>query len=142
VEIALRALSPGINDPFTAMTCIDHLSGLLASVAGSPERPPTRMDSEGTPRLLLDEISFEGIIEAAFNQIRQSAIGNAAPSIRILEALNRIAGVTNDPARLAALAKQADQLYDSNLKYLSAADKAALNERYQQFRETVSSRTN
>ncbi len=141
VEIALRALSPGINDPFTANTCIDHLSGLLASVADLPERPPVRVDTEGEPRLQLDEIVFEGIVEAAFNQIRQSSIGNAAVSIRLLEAFDRIAGVTPNSERCAALQKQADQLYESNRDHLAATDQRALDERYRKFCESVRGRT-
>ncbi len=133
VEVALRALSPGINDPFTAMTCIDHLSGSLASVASAPAKPPFRSDEDDVCRLLLDEINFAAIVDAAFDQIRQTAQGNAATSIRMLEAFTRIVTVAEGPGRAAALKKQADQLYESNLERLSAKDLQALGDRYDVF---------
>lgn len=130
VEIALRALSPGINDPFTAITCIDHLAGLLSSIAAIPERAPARWDSQGDLRLLLDPIDFVGVVEAAFNQIRQSATGNASVSIRLLEAFEIIAGATCLPDRLAAIGQQAGMVHDANADLLAAADHAVLEERH------------
>ncbi|MEQ8857634.1 MAG: DUF2254 domain-containing protein [Pseudomonadales bacterium] len=129
VEIALRALSPGINDPFTATTCIDHLTGILCTVAAVPERPPLRWDGDGSARLQLDAIDFEGVLDAAFNQIRQAAAGTASVSIRLLEALSFIAAATRHPERLAAVERQARMVYEANAERLIRADRQALEAR-------------
>lgn len=140
VEIALRALSPGINDPFTAVTCIDHLGGILASVADLPARPPLRIDGSGEPRLFLDPIDFQGVLDAAFNQIRQGAVGNAAVSIRLLEALTTIVWSTSDPDRLAAVERQAAMIREQHEPRLRGIDLAAFRRRLDELVEVISRR--
>ncbi len=137
VEIALRALSPGINDPFTATTCIDHLTGILCEVAAAPERPPIRWADDGEPRLQLDRIHFDGLLEAAFNQIRQSATGTASVSIRLLEAFCLIAGATREADRLAAVERQARMVYEANVEQPISADRNALDERLETLEEAL-----
>jgi len=137
VEIALRALSPGINDPFTAVTCIDHLSGILSAVAAVPERPPVRWDPSGELRLQLDPIDFQGVLEAAFNQIRQSAAGTVAVSIRLLEALELIAEATRDPQRLRVIEHQARMVFAANADMLLQSDRSALERRLEALQEQL-----
>lgn len=136
VEIALRALSPGLNDPYTAITCIDHLAGSLAEVASRPERPPVRIDEHGTLRLTLSRIDFGGIVDAAFSEIRQSSVAVPSVSIRLLEALATIARHTEDPDRLASLTKHAQLVYEGQREQLSGMDRDSLEDRYQAFRRT------
>ncbi|MEO1795192.1 MAG: DUF2254 domain-containing protein, partial [Pseudomonadota bacterium] len=57
VEIGLRALSPGINDTFTAIACVDRLSSALSAVVIHGLRDPTLHDEEGTPRLYLGDFN-------------------------------------------------------------------------------------
>lgn len=90
VEIALRALSPGINDPFTAMTCIDRLAEALRRLARRSIPPAYRYEQGGRLRLIVDHTSFEGLCNAAFHQIRQHAASNAAVLIRLLEDLRLV----------------------------------------------------
>jgi uncharacterized membrane protein len=110
VEIALRALSPGINDPRTAMTCIDRLAEALAHFMRTGSRPPLIDDADGTLRLILHPTTFDGAIDAAFNQIRQAANGHVAVLIRIIDALGELAesGVTTE--QRSALARHADMV--------------------------------
>jgi uncharacterized membrane protein len=83
VDIALRALSPGVNDPGTAATCIDFLSAVLCHFAGARAR------GEGkTP----DRLTLSGLITEAYDPIRRSAENSFETLIRILEALERISG--------------------------------------------------
>ncbi|MEO8603141.1 MAG: DUF2254 domain-containing protein [bacterium] len=91
VEVAVRALSPGINDPFTAMACVDWLADGLCRLAEGDMPAPERYDDKGAVRLIVDAVTFPGIADAAFNQIRQYARGSAAVTIRLLEALRVIA---------------------------------------------------
>lgn len=90
VEIASRALSPGINDPFTAISCINHLSSVLSTLASSDFPSAYHFDESGEIRLIADVLTFEGMLDAAFNQIRQFSRGNPSVAIRLMEALKTI----------------------------------------------------
>jgi len=92
VEIAVRALSPGINDPFTAIACVDRLGSGLCRLARRNTPSALRFDPHGRLRLVAPGSSFAGIVDTAFNQIRQSARSNPAVSIRMLDAIVQIAG--------------------------------------------------
>ena len=72
VEIAVRALSPGINDPFTAIACVDRLGSSLCRLARRDMPSPHRFDSHGRLRLAAPGSTFAGIVDLASNQIRQS----------------------------------------------------------------------
>ena len=108
VEIAVRALSPGVNDPFTAIACVDRLGSGLCRVAQRIMPSAYRCDDDGRIRVVAPPITFDGIVDAAFNQIRQNSRANAAVSIRLLETIVTIATATVDPARLAHLRHHAD----------------------------------
>ena len=92
VEIAVRALSPGINDPFTAIACVDRLGSGLCRLAQRDVPSAQRFDADGRLRLVAPGASFAGVVDTAFNQIRQCARSNPAVSIRLLEAIAQIAG--------------------------------------------------
>lgn len=87
VEIAARALSPGINDPYTAITCIDNLSSTLCHLTKVKFPSKYRYDEEVNLRVVTDTLTFEGMLNAAFNQIRQFAEGSPSVLIRLMEAL-------------------------------------------------------
>ena len=91
VEIAVRALSPGINDPFTAISCIDRLGAGLRRLAELEFPSAYRFDAEGKLRLIAQPVRFEGIVDASFNQIRQYGRGSAAVTIRLLETIAIVA---------------------------------------------------
>lgn len=69
VEIALRALSPGVNDPFTAMLCIDYLGEALCCLSTRAMPSRERFDSEGCLRIMTPALSFDDLLENAFGQI-------------------------------------------------------------------------
>jgi len=90
VEIAVRALSPGINDPFTAIACVDRLGSGLCRLARRNMPSALRFDLHGRLRLVAPGPTFAGIVDVAFNQIRQSARSNPAVAIRMLDAIAQI----------------------------------------------------
>jgi len=92
VEIAVRALSPGINDPFTAIACVDRLGSGLCRLARRDMPSALRLDPHRRLRLVAPGPTFAGIVDAAFSQIRQSARSNPAVAIRMLGAIAQIAG--------------------------------------------------
>ena len=90
VEIACKALSPGINDPFTAITCIDNLSAIMCDLAQRQFPEKYYLDDEDKLRIITHPLHFPGLIDAAFNQIRQYGASSPSVLIRLMEVLNTI----------------------------------------------------
>lgn len=107
VDIALRALSPGINDSTTAVMCVDYLSAILVRMSGRRIAAPVSVD-DGVLRVIGRGPRFETFLDEAFEQIRQSADGNIAVLTRLLNSLESIAGGTVSFERRQALRQQAD----------------------------------
>jgi uncharacterized membrane protein len=105
VDMALKALSPGVNDTSTAVMCIDYLTAILAQLA--PRKFPASLRYEGD-RLSVITIAptFEGLLAEAFDQIRGSAIGNVGIMARMLSAIETLASLTASPRRRRALHEQ------------------------------------
>jgi uncharacterized membrane protein len=109
VDIALKALSPGINDTTTAVTCVDYLSAICARVAGR-RTPDARRYREGRLRVVARGSTFESLLDEAFDQIRESAEGNAAVILRLLRALGVVARRTAEGRRLGHIAQHAGRV--------------------------------
>jgi uncharacterized membrane protein len=90
VEIALRALSPAVNDTFTALTCIDWLGESLCRVTTRWRPLRVHRDRHGYVRVITAHVSYAGLVERAFEKIRQAGRGMPAVMIRQLEALTKI----------------------------------------------------
>jgi uncharacterized membrane protein len=90
VEVAMRAMSPAINDPFTAMTCLDYLADGLASYIRSGEISPDLYDNNGKLRLNFESASQEEFLGAAFDQLRHASRDNATVLLHILDAIDII----------------------------------------------------
>ncbi len=110
VDIALKALSPGINDPTTAVNCIDHLGAVLARLVGREIPPRRRYDESGRLRLIARGTSFPLLMDLAFDQIR--AVGNNYPDVldRLLAVLEDLSGTTQGTARRLALLEHANRI--------------------------------
>jgi uncharacterized membrane protein len=106
VEIAIRALSPAVNDTFTAMTCIDWLGDSLCKIAVDWHPQSCHRDRLGTIRLITVPVSYERLVQRSFEKIRQAADGMPAVLIRQLEALSKIMAVA-PPGRSHVLLDQA-----------------------------------
>jgi uncharacterized membrane protein len=107
VEIAIRALSPGVNDPFTAMTCVDHLGSALCRLAQRDMPSPYRHDSQDQLRVITPVFTFPDVTDAAFNQIRQYGRSSTAVTIRLLETIAVVADSVHRPEDRAALLRHA-----------------------------------
>jgi uncharacterized membrane protein len=133
VEIAVRALSPGINDPFTAIRCVDQLSAALARLAERELPSPARYDEEGRLRVIAEPVTFSGVVDAAFDQIRQYGRSSAAVTIRLLEAVAVVAWRTHRPQDRAALLRQATLIARGSRDGLpEACDQEDVASRYQE----------
>lgn len=132
VEIAARALSPGVNDPFTAMSCVDRLGSALCRLAQQELPSPYYRDGEGRLRLVTHPITFPGMVDAAFNQIRQYARSNTAVTLRLLEMLAVIAGATRRPEQQAALQRHAEMIVRGAREgLLEAQDRQEVDTRFE-----------
>lgn len=107
VEIAARALSPGINDPFTAMSCIDHLTLALCDLAQHAFPSPGHLDHDNKLRIINTPPSFPRIVDLAFDQIRQYGHSHATVILHLLEGIIRILPFTRNTEQRDALLRQA-----------------------------------
>lgn len=102
VDIAMKALSPGVNDTSTAVSCLDYLGAILCRLArrriGSPYRA-----KDGKLRVIAPTPSFGEFVAKSFDEIRLSAEGNATILLHSLRVLARIAEETPSAGRRAAL---------------------------------------
>src|SRR5580698_2310154 len=112
VEIAIRALSPAVNDTFTGVACVDWLADALLTLA---ERPPLEgnwYDSGSTLRVWMPPVRLERLVKLAFDQIRQASATTPAVLIRQLDAICRLAPRLPDACR-QVLSEQADAIRES-----------------------------
>lgn len=107
VDVASRSLSPGINDPFTAMNCIDRLAGALSKMATRADSNSCFHDSDGIARLIVSPVTCEEVIHDAFQQIRQYGASSVAVSIRMVDAFSTIARHATRSADFESLAMEA-----------------------------------
>jgi len=132
VEVALRALSPGINDPFTAISCIDWLAAGLSHLAGRVLPSERRFDSDGNLRIIADSITFAGVANIAFNQIRQAGQPHPVIGIRLLDAIAAIAERAHRASDLQSLSSHAELIWQSAWQEsLQGSDRLALERAYQ-----------
>lgn len=110
VEMGLRALSPGVNDPYTALTCVDRLGEALALVLRGELPRHTHRDANGEVRLHAEPLTLEGLFDSALNELRQAAEGNVAVLIRLIETLGRLAEAATRGAERACIRRHADML--------------------------------
>jgi uncharacterized membrane protein len=130
VEIAIRALSPAVNDTFTAMTCIDWLGDSLCTIAVGWHPHAYHRDGNGDIRLITVPVSYERLVQRSFEKVREAAGGMPAVLIRQLEALLRIMAVA-PASRCQVLLDQADMIQRLNLRTVpEVADQADVTVRY------------
>ena len=96
VEIAIRALSPAVNDTFTALTCIDWLGDGLCKISGRWNPRRAHRDAQGYVRVIAAEPSYERLVDRSFDKIRQAGRGMPAVLIRQLEAFAKVMEYTHD----------------------------------------------
>ena len=133
-DIALKALSPGINDPTTALTCIDHLGAVLTRAASRQGESPWR-ECEGEVRVVARGPTFESLVSAGFDEIRRHGESHAAVLFRQLDTLAAIANATRNASRRRHLLVHVDLIAEASQRAVPApADRGALDIRAAQVR--------
>ncbi len=132
VEIAIRALSPAVNDTFTALTCIDWLGDSLCKIMDRWRPARVHRDSRGFIRVITAEPSYERLVQRAFEKIRQAGQGMPAVMIRQLDALAKIMTGTSSAGQRRVLLDQAAMIERASERSVpEAADRADIRRRYE-----------
>ena len=111
VDIALRAISPAVNDPSTAISCVDQLSRILIQFAAREPPESVLYDRPGIARVSIEWIDFEHLLDSAFEQIRLYSQSDVAVSLRLLRALGDIARTTADLGFRRTLAERGRRIF-------------------------------
>jgi uncharacterized membrane protein len=137
VDMALKALSPGVNDTSTAVMCVDYLSTVLAQLA-SRKFPASRRYEGDELRVITIAPTFEALLVEAFEQIRGSAEGNVAIMARMLSAFETLAELTVSPRRRQALHEQVQWIAELAGRTTEAThDRARIAKRLMEVREAL-----
>ncbi len=137
VDMALRALSPGINDTTTAVMCVDSLTAILARLA-SREIPSPYQYEEGELRVISIGPTFAGLVAESFDQIRGSAAGNVGVMLRMLGALQTIGSLTTNLSQRRTLREQAQWIGELGERTIeSPHDLARFENRLARVREAL-----
>jgi uncharacterized membrane protein len=133
VEVAVRALSSGINDPHTAMSVLDRLGAALCQIA--PRYLPSGVTlRDGRQVLVVPKISYDGLLGVMFHMIRQGAAGSPAVLIRMLKTLHAVVSCERDRERMALLQQHADLvLADAEREIANATDLATIRAHHAAF---------
>ena len=95
VEMAVRAMSPAINDPFTAMTCLDHIGEGLALFIRQGEKSSCYYDQNNQLRLFLEPVTFNELFAGAFDMLRHASCDNASVLLHMIKVIDAIGQETN-----------------------------------------------
>lgn len=140
VEVALRALSPGINDPFTAISCVERLGDVLTLLSGRVLPARLRYDDRQRLRVVTHPVTIDGIFDAAFHQIRQHGCSSVAVGLRLLETFGVIAANTHNPCAHQAIRRHATLVKEAMLRILvESSDRKEVEDRYESVLQCVRS---
>jgi uncharacterized membrane protein len=130
VDVALRAISPAVNDPTTAISCVDQLSSILIRWIG--RAPPRRayFDPPHVLRVVVPWIELEGLLDLAFEQIRHYGASDAAVSLRLMRALDDIVSTIDDPTLQNCVIERGRRLIEGCDGKLQSEDLVRLRRRY------------
>lgn len=135
VEVALRALSPGVNDPFTAIAVIDRLGASLAFAMERGEAQRIWSDTDGKVRLLAATSSFDGLLDLSFNQIRQAAEAHPDVIIRLIDTLGALAAKPRTEEQEASLRRHIEAVMEAGRQSIRHPDDLkVLEARYREAR--------
>jgi uncharacterized membrane protein len=110
VEIAIRALSPAVNDTYTGRRAVDWIGEILRMLAARPTGVPVHLDANGLIRVVEVPLRFGEAVTSAFDPIRQSSAGNPVIVLRLLEVCQRLAPHLKTDGQREALVRQVEAI--------------------------------
>jgi uncharacterized membrane protein len=120
-DMALRALSPGINDPRTARICVRYLGAALARIGARRFPSPLRVDEDGRLRVIAPPATFEELVRDSFDSIRIAGRGFPDVAIELLDALAQMAAAADGDERRALLTSIAREVEEDARCHLDQA---------------------
>jgi uncharacterized membrane protein len=111
-EVAIRALSPAINDTYTGLSCLDWLGDALRMFAAFPDSAGAWYTRHGETRLLVPPLLFDRVVRAAFDLIRQAGADNPAVAIRMLQTCGRLGPQLRDDEQRRALRVEVEAIHE------------------------------
>jgi uncharacterized membrane protein len=130
VEIAIRALSPAVNDTFTALTCIDWLGDALCKISARWNPQRVHRDDRGYVRVIAAEVEYRRFVDRAFDKIRQAGRGMPAVMIRQLDTIAKIMNYATPEQRDVLLAQATMILRSSEEAVPEPDDRADVRRSY------------
>jgi len=137
VEIGLRALSPGISDPFTAITALHWLGAATAEIGRRDLRKDICGNGAADCPVIPRADDFAHYVERGFGSIRSAVAANRNSAQVMLEALENAASTIRNPRRRAVLRQEADALMEQAGEVLTGRDLEKVEQRYREFEERV-----
>jgi len=133
VEVAIRALSPGINDPYTAISVLDRLGAMLCEIA-ERHLPSGVFHHDNRVALVVPPFTYDGLVDAMFHMVRQNSSGKPALLIRILDVLTAVTCCEEALDRRQTLKRHADLIVsDAERTVETSGDLEDVKARYQAF---------
>ena len=130
VDIALRAMSPAVNDPTTVISCVDQLTSVLVTWLGKEPPAGVFYDSPHILRVVVPWVTVDGLLDLAFEQIRHYAVADAAVSLRLMRAFGDIAGAIGETAIRQRLIERGKRMMAACQGRLHDEDLARLRRRF------------
>lgn len=121
VEVGVRALSPGVNDPFTAVSCLDWLGAALAEVAQRELPSAFRVDQDGRVRVIADPLTFDTFVQRAFGRFRQYLATDKNACLHALETIDAVSVSCRRREQVRALLEELELLASAARKGLDSA---------------------
>jgi uncharacterized membrane protein len=121
-DIALRALSPAVNDPSTTSNCIDALATVAAAMLAVEPASPYRCDAQGRLRLIAPSVTFDQVFDHAFSQIRRYGAGDVSIVLHLLAICRELGSRTADRQAQETLGHFVQALADAAAHQVKGAD--------------------
>jgi len=143
VEMAVRALSPSLDDPFTAANCIDRLASAMASFKRTNLPKNTILNAEGYARILSKDVDFDDLFEGAYMQIRQAAVSHPFVILHLLDTFITLVTASQSAAHMVhAVKKQLSSIQetiDEKNVFANKVDANSYNSRIAILKELIDS---
>lgn len=137
-EMAVRALSPGVNDPSTALACIDRLGAGFIRLAARQVPSPYRYDETGELRLIAYPVTLAQMIDDTVGLIREHGRTSSAVTLRLLDMIIAVAPTVRSAEALTALQQHANSIQRGSLRGLpEEGDHDAVQRRLSRVREAL-----
>jgi uncharacterized membrane protein len=121
-DIAVRALSPSVNDPVTAAHAVGHMSDLLVRLAWRRLGPSSHPDEDGTVRAIIPDRDFRYYLDLATGELRRYAAGEPTVLVGLLRMLRDVAVAARDEHQRAEIERQVELVLETTSDRLLPRD--------------------